>query len=118
MLIKKITPAPKEQALLELPEKENAYPDPQEFGKVPAYGFYIRHARNITLTNIELRLENEDSRPPFILVDVKGATFNNVRADYSKGIPSFVLKNVSDFRTINCGNLPDKKIDKTNAFKF
>ncbi|MEI8226292.1 MAG: glycoside hydrolase family 28 protein, partial [Bacteroidota bacterium] len=110
--------APKEQATLIVPEKENAYPDPQEFGKIPAYGFFIRHAKNITMTNVELKLENEDFRPPFILEDVKGATFINVRAPHGEGVPSFVLKNVSDFRTINCGNLPDKKIDKTSDIKF
>jgi polygalacturonase len=110
--------AGKEQALLIVPEKEKAYPDPQEFGKIPAYGFYIRHARNITMTDIELKLENEDSRPPFILDDVKGATFINVKAPHGDGVPSFVLKNVSDFRTINCGNLTDKKIDKAADIKF
>ena len=110
--------APKEQTALIVPEKENAYPDPQEFGKIPAYGFFIRHAKNITMTNVELKLENEDSRPPFILEDVKGATFINVRAPHGEGIPSFVLKNVSDFRTINCGILPDKKIDKTSDVIF
>ncbi|MFH0895082.1 MAG: glycosyl hydrolase family 28-related protein [Bacteroidota bacterium] len=110
--------APKEQAALIVPEKENAYPDPQEFGKIPAYGFFIRHAKNITMTNVELKLENEDSRPPFILEDVRGATFINVRAPHGDGVPSFVLKNVSDFRTINCGILPDKKIDKTSDVKF
>lgn len=110
--------APKEQAALIVPEKENAYPDPQEFGKIPAYGFFIRHAKNITMTNVELKLENEDFRPPFILEDVRGATFINVRAPHGEGVPSFVLKNVSDFRTINCGILPDKKIDKTSDVKF
>jgi polygalacturonase len=107
-----------EQASLAVPEKENAYPDPQEFGKIPAYGFFIRHARNITLTDVELKLELKDSRPPYILEDVKGAVFINVRADHGEGIPSFVLKNVSDFRTVNCGILPDKKIEKAADTKF
>ena len=110
--------APKEQAALIVPEKENGYPDPQESGKIPAYGFFIRHAKNITMTNVELKIENEDYRPPFILEDVKGATFINVRAPHGEGVPSFVLKNVSDLRTINCGNLADKKIDKTSDVKL
>jgi hypothetical protein len=110
--------APKEQAALIVPEKETAYPDPQEFLKIPAYGFFIRHAKNIIMTNVELKLENNDFRPPFILDDVNGATFINVRAPHGEGIPSFVLKNVTDFRTINCGNLPDKKIEKADDIKF
>lgn len=110
--------APKEQAALAVPEKENAYPDPQEFIKIPAYGFFIRHAKNISMTNIDLKFENEDFRPPFILEDVEGAYFNNVNAKHAEGVSSFVLKNVSDFRTINCGILPDKKIDKATDIKF
>jgi len=110
--------APAEQAALVVPEKEKAYPDPQEFGKIPAYGFFIRHAKNISMTNVEIKLENDDSRPPFILEDVKGAFFNNVKASPGPGNISFILKNVSDFQTINCGILPDKKIDKTIDTKF
>ena len=110
--------APREQAAIIVPEKENSYPDPQEFGKIPAYGFYIRHAKNISLTNIELKLENEDYRPPFILEDVNGALLLNVRASHAEGQPSFVLKNVSDFRMTDCGILPDKKITKTTDIKF
>ena len=110
--------APVEQADNIVPEKENAYPDPQEFGKIPAYGFYIRHVKNISLTNIELKLENEDYRPPFILEDVDGALFINVKASHAKGYPTFILRNVSDFHLINCGHLPDKKITKVTGIKF
>jgi polygalacturonase len=108
----------KEQADLVVPEKENGYPDPQEFGKVPAYGFYIRHVKNIEMTNIEMKLENEDFRPPFILEDVKGASFINVKAPHKEGVPAFILKNVTDFRTVLCGTLPDKKIDKADNLKL
>lgn len=62
--------------------------------------FFIRHARNIEMNNIELRLENEDSRPPFILEDVKGVSFFNVKASHGNGIPTFILKNVTDFKTV------------------
>jgi polygalacturonase len=110
--------ATKEQAALVVPEKENAYPDPQEFGKIPASGFYIRHAKNVEMTNIEMKLENEDFRPAFILEDVKGALFINVKAPHMEGVPTFILKNVTDFKTIQCGTLPDKKIDKADNLKL
>jgi len=110
--------APKEQADIIVPEKEKGYPDPQEFIKIPAYGFFIRHARNIEMVNVEMKLENEDFRPPFILEDVKGASFTNVKAPHAAGVPTFVLKNVTDFSTFRCGSLPDKKIEKTELYKF
>ena len=110
--------ASKEQADLIVPEKENAYPDPQEFGKIPAYGIYLRHIKNIEMQNVELKLENEDFRPPFILEDVKGASFINVKASHKEGVPAFILKNVTDFSTFQCGSIPDKKIDKADNLKF
>lgn len=107
--------APKEQADIVVPELEKGYPDPTNFGEIPAYGFYFRHARNIELNNIELKLENEDSRPPFYLEDVKGITFTNVKAPHSKNVPTFILKNVTDFKTVQCPGLPDKVIAKTES---
>jgi hypothetical protein len=110
--------APKEQAESIVPEKEKAYPDPQEFGKIPTYGFFIRHVKNLEMNNVELNLENEDLRPPFILEDVKGASFNNVKAPHAQGVPTFVLKNVTDFKTVQCGTVPDKKIAKAENIKL
>jgi polygalacturonase len=83
--------------------------DPQEFIKIPACAFYIRHARNVEMSNILIKLENQDFRPAFIFEDVKGVLLFNVRAPVRKDIPSFFLKNVSDFKTILCGDIPDKK---------
>lgn len=110
--------APKDQAEAVVPEKEKAYPDPQEFGKIPTYGFFIRHVRNIEMSNIEMKVENEDLRPSFILEDVKGASFINVKAPHAQGVPTFVLKNVTDFKTVQCGSVPDKIIDKAENLKL
>jgi hypothetical protein len=107
-----------EQAALEVPEKEKAYPDPQEFGKIPAYGFYIRHAKNVVLTNIALKLENTDARPAFILEDVKGASLFNVTAEHGTAVPVFVLKSVNNFTMKDCGSLPDKTIEKAENIKL
>ena len=35
----------------------NAYPENTTFGVLPAYGFYLRHVRGITLSNVWLELE-------------------------------------------------------------
>lgn len=110
--------APKEQAEIVVPEKENGYPDPQQFGKIPAYGFYIRHVKNIEMKDVELKLENEDFRPAFIIEEVSGASFINVKAPHKEGVPTFILKNVIDFSMVNCGTFPDKKIDKAENLKL
>jgi hypothetical protein len=42
----------------------------------------------------------------------------NVKAPHGVGVPSFILKNVSDFRLINCGDLPGKQIGKAVDLKL
>jgi polygalacturonase len=104
--------APKEQALVQVGEHEKTYPDPQEFGEMPAYGFFIRHAKNIELNHVELKLENDDFRPAIILDDVIGATLNNVTVSKVGSVPSVVLKNVEDIRIKDCRPIKDKQIKK------
>ena len=40
------------------------------FGTLPAYGFYLRHARGVTLDNVRLRYEGTDARPALVCDDV------------------------------------------------
>jgi polygalacturonase len=54
----------------EVPERESAYPQGSMFGPLPAYGFYIRHARGVRLRNISISCEQADARPALIADDV------------------------------------------------
>jgi len=103
--------APKEQASAEVPELEDGYPDPRNFGEIPAYGFFIRHVKGIELNNVDVGFMADDFRPAFILDDVKDAEFNNVTAQNAVGVPTFVLKNVDDFKTHQCKPVPDTQIE-------
>jgi len=49
------------------PEQEKQYPEPSMFGMLPAYGFFIRHAKGIELNNVEVGFMEEDRRPAFVL---------------------------------------------------
>lgn len=52
--------------LKEVRENEGGYPDAHNFtNPLPAYGFFIRHARNITLDNVNIIPTSEDQRPMF-----------------------------------------------------
>jgi len=106
--------AAKEQATVEVPELENGYPDPRNFGEIPAYGFFIRHAKEIELNNVTVGFTEEDFRPAFILDNVKGAEFNNVDAQTVANVPAFVLKQVEEFSTHRCGAVPDVKLDRVD----
>jgi polygalacturonase len=62
-----------EDARLQLPEKESAYPEIHMFGKVlPAYGLYLRHVRGVTLRNVRMSATAPDARPEKIFIDVEG----------------------------------------------
>lgn len=88
-----------------VPENETTYPEPCTFGILPAYGMYIRHVKNLVLDGVELGFEAEDTRPVFVLDDVSGAEFRNLKVDRAEGAPFFVLRGVTDFSTFNVRGL-------------
>jgi len=100
----------KEAAAVLVPEIENAYPEPNRFGPIPAQGFFIRHVRGIEMRNIETSAIEQDFRPDFVLEDVEGADFVHVKHRNSAG-PAFVLRNVKDFELIQSRPAPDTYVD-------
>ena len=57
----------------DVPELGNWKPEFFSFnGDLPAYGFYVRHAKGMTLDNVKLRFKKEERRPPIICDDVDG----------------------------------------------
>lgn len=74
-----------------IPEEEASYPNGRIFGRLPAYGFYIRHAENITLENIQLRTLQPDHRPAILCDDVADLHLTRVQADVSNRAIAMVL---------------------------
>ena len=101
-----------QQAALQPPEKETDYPEPVMFGEVPAYGFFIRHVKGITMTDVEVSFLRDDLRPPFLLSDVKGADFHRLKAQRAPAGKIFVLKDVWDFVANQVSSVPDTRIDQ------
>jgi hypothetical protein len=82
----------------DVPEREEAYPEPSMFGLLPAYGFYIRHAEGITFDNIQIHLLEPDERPTFVLRGVSDVAFRRLNVHRPEGEPIFVVEDVSGFR--------------------
>ena len=61
-----------EEAKRVVPEDENRYPEQFFFGVLPAWGAYIRHAKNVEFKNVELTLRGADARQKIVLDDVEG----------------------------------------------
>jgi hypothetical protein len=49
------------------------------FKELPAWGFYIRHAKVVTFENVKLVCEKKDYRTAIVLDDVHGAHFTGLQ---------------------------------------
>jgi polygalacturonase len=88
------------------------YPEPQRFGVMPAYGFFIRHAQNIELNNVEVNYLGKETRPAVILEDVKQISFNNFKAQTAANIPAIIQRDVSGFSLISSASITPNRIKK------
>jgi len=68
-----------------IPEMPASYPEFSQFKELPAWGFYIRHAKNIKFENVTLTAKAKDYRPAIVLHDVKGATFSGMKYNEPEG---------------------------------
>lgn len=62
-----------------IPEMASSYPEYSQFKELPAWGFYVRHARNITFENVTLTAKGKDYRPAIVFDDVKGASLSEMK---------------------------------------
>jgi hypothetical protein len=54
----------------DIPEVVDKYPESWMMGRLPAYGFYIRHADRVRLRNVEYIADKPDARPAIVCDDV------------------------------------------------
>ncbi|HEV7217714.1 MAG TPA: glycoside hydrolase family 28 protein [Terriglobales bacterium] len=107
-----------EEAAIAPPEKEDTYPEPGMFGPMPAHGFFIRHAKGIEMTNIEITYLKEDARPVFVLNDVQDIDLLRIKTQHAASVPTFALNNVSDFHLYLSRPLQDTHLDHADQKKI
>jgi polygalacturonase len=56
----------------EIPENAAKYPEHNMFGTLPAYGFYCRHLKGLSLRNISTGFSKDEERPALVCDDVEG----------------------------------------------
>lgn len=64
-----------------IPEMIAHYPDGWMFGKLPAYGLFVRHVKNITFDNVDMMYAQDDARPALFLSNVEGAKVSNSKME-------------------------------------
>ncbi|MEP7108884.1 MAG: glycoside hydrolase family 28 protein [Ferruginibacter sp.] len=101
-----------------VPEHEKVYPEPAKMGIMPAYGFFIRHAKDIQLNNVEVGFLGTETRPAFVINEVKGITITGIKAQAAPAAKKFILKNVYNFRLQQSGELKDRNYKKVDSTSF
>ncbi|MEM9720642.1 MAG: glycosyl hydrolase family 28 protein [Bacteroidota bacterium] len=80
----------------EIPEVEAKYPEFSMFGELPAWGFYVRHVKGLTLKNIQLELEAPDYRPAFVFDDVTGLRIEDLTIQGDAKPKGIILHNTQE----------------------
>lgn len=87
----------------EIPEEEKKYPECTMFGTLPAYGFYARHVKGLTLDNVEVAWEEPDLRPALLCDDVRDLHIDNLAGHSAEsGSPTIVLNDVQGAMVQSC----------------
>lgn len=74
-----------------VPELPNVYPEPSNWGILPAYGMYVRHAENIELSNVTFSCKVMDERHPIVLDDVTTFSLENFNTTCKEGMAHVAL---------------------------
>jgi polygalacturonase len=91
----------------ETPEREKEYPEPSMFGILPAYGFFIRHAKGIELEDVDVSWLKEDKRAAFVLDQVDGIDLQHCKAAKAEGVPTLVMIKAKAITVRQCAGLAD-----------
>jgi hypothetical protein len=87
------------------------------FGPLPATGFFLRHIRNLEMSNIEIATESPDARAGFWLKGIEGADFFRVRVPRGSA-PAFDLHDVKDFRIFGSQFIADTAAEHIDSRKI
>jgi hypothetical protein len=93
----------REDARREIPENADKYPEHNMFGTLPAYGFYCRHVKGLSLRNISTSFLQDDERPALVCDEVEGLELaGSALAGAPEAEPSVRLHQVKDAFVHGC----------------
>jgi polygalacturonase len=80
-------------------EEEKGYPEPTVWKNLPVYGLFMRHVKNISVTDVSLVNMQSDPRPAFAAIDLGYLHMAQVRIEGSSSLPGLVVKDVKQLET-------------------
>lgn len=69
-----------------VPELCDVYPEPSNWGILPAYGIYARHVRGLRVSNVKLMVETKEERHIVVLDDVLDVSLEDIKANAKNGV--------------------------------
>ncbi len=98
-----------------VPELPDVYPEPSNWGILPAYGIYVRHVKGLTLSNIKLSYKVEDERHAIVLDDVSNVRMEKMSVKTAENI-SAVAKVTNHYkRHTNFEYVPNEEYFATSV---
>jgi len=92
--IRTVAEGPADWAHREIPEVIDQYPESWMMGRLPAYGFYVRHADRVRLRNLEVIADLPEARPAVVCDDVNDVILAGLELSApTGGAAVFVLRN-------------------------
>ncbi len=92
-----------DDAKREMPYRPNAYPEYNNYGVTPAYGFNCRHVKGLTFKDVQLDYITADRRPPLFFDNVSDLKLQHLKLTAHEHASAFVrLRDVNDVSIIGC----------------
>lgn len=98
-----------------VPELPEVYPEPSNWGILPAYGLYARHVENLYLNNIEMYYIVEDTRYPIVLDDVVNGSIENINVTHTDHVEEIVCVKNNYKRPVGLEYVPDYEYHTTSV---
>jgi polygalacturonase len=103
-----------EQAALSPVEGEDKYPDPRMFGDMPTQGFFVRHVKNLEMSDVRLVAAMADVRPGFKFQDVDGLELFRIRVESGSDAAKVILDDVKNCEITRFAGIDDVTLDKVD----
>ncbi len=98
-----------------VPELPAVYPEPSNWGILPAYGIYARHVEDLKLNDIKITCKVEDARHPMVFDDVKRASLSGIEADCKADVSMLALVTNTCKRPANLEYVKDEPYQTTTV---
>ena len=85
-----------------VPEMVADYPEPMLFGALPAWGLYVRHAAELKVRDLALRLDQADARPAVHLDDVQASELVGIHLNPAAVPADWLLAGTSGVHLRDC----------------